>query len=117
MHRASPGDAAPLRLDHASERGDVEIDGSERFNDVGGPGRRGDGPGRGLRHEQPVGGDDCNDDRGGPVPRPAADRSEERRVGKECVSTCRSWWSPYTYKKKQKKNPCTRARNKQHQTI
>src|SRR3546814_18408079 len=23
------------------------------------------------------------------------DRSEERRVGKECVSTCRSWWSPY----------------------
>src|SRR3546814_12807125 len=27
-------------------------------------------------------------------------RSEERRVGKECVSTCRSWWSPYHYKKK-----------------
>src|SRR3546814_11037360 len=26
---------------------------------------------------------------------PAA-RSEERRVGKECVSTCRSRWSPYT---------------------
>src|SRR3546814_6495826 len=24
-----------------------------------------------------------------------ADRSEERRVGKECVSTCRSRWSPY----------------------
>src|SRR3546814_14309720 len=23
-----------------------------------------------------------------------ADRSEERRVGKECVSTCRSRWSP-----------------------
>src|SRR3546814_15360290 len=22
-------------------------------------------------------------------------RSEERRVGKECVSTCRSGWSPY----------------------
>src|SRR3546814_16995728 len=22
-------------------------------------------------------------------------RSEERRVGKECVSTCRYWWSPY----------------------
>src|SRR3546814_1005624 len=22
-------------------------------------------------------------------------RSEERRVGNECVSTCRSWWSPY----------------------
>src|SRR3546814_299383 len=27
-------------------------------------------------------------------------RSEERRVGKECVSTCRSRWSPIHYKKK-----------------
>src|SRR3546814_20488061 len=27
-------------------------------------------------------------------------RSEERRVGKECVSTCRSRWSPFQYKKK-----------------
>src|SRR3546814_14185867 len=27
-------------------------------------------------------------------------RSEERRVGKECVSTCRSRWSPYHYKQK-----------------
>src|SRR3546814_12112780 len=25
----------------------------------------------------------------------ATGRSEERRVGKECVSTCRSRWSPY----------------------
>src|SRR3546814_13486856 len=25
----------------------------------------------------------------------ALGRSEERRVGKECVSTCRSRWSPY----------------------
>src|SRR3546814_12466344 len=30
------------------------------------------------------------------------DRSEERRVGKECVSTCRSRWSPYHYKKNRK---------------
>src|SRR3546814_11584683 len=29
-------------------------------------------------------------------------RSEERRGGKECVSTCRSRWSPYHYKKKNK---------------
>src|SRR3546814_18089983 len=29
-------------------------------------------------------------------------RSEERRVGKECVSTCRSRWSTYTEKKKSK---------------
>src|SRR3546814_14623377 len=27
-------------------------------------------------------------------------RSEERRVGKECVSTCRSRWSPVHEKKK-----------------
>src|SRR3546814_3477022 len=26
---------------------------------------------------------------------PGCSRSEERRVGKECVSTCRSRWSPY----------------------
>src|SRR3546814_11417887 len=38
---------------------------------------------------------------GDPVP-PAPHRSEERRVGKECVSTCRSRWSPYPYKKKLK---------------
>src|SRR3546814_14006457 len=32
----------------------------------------------------------------GALPRPARLwRSEERRVGKECVSTCRSRWSPY----------------------
>src|SRR3546814_14805432 len=29
-------------------------------------------------------------------------RSEERRVGKECVSTCRSRWSPFHKKKKKK---------------
>src|SRR3546814_14590295 len=27
-------------------------------------------------------------------------KSEERRVGNECVSTCRSRWSSYQYKKK-----------------
>src|SRR3546814_19923025 len=30
---------------------------------------------------------------------PIVIRSEERRVGKECVSTCRSRWSPYTHNK------------------
>src|SRR3546814_11627988 len=29
-------------------------------------------------------------------------RSEVRRVGQECVSTCRSRWSPYHKKKKKK---------------
>src|SRR3546814_20733256 len=33
----------------------------------------------------------------------AVDRSEERRVGKECVSTCRSRWSP-SHSKKKKRN-------------
>src|SRR3546814_4768351 len=32
----------------------------------------------------------------GPIPEPSeSSRSEERRVGKECDSTCRSRWSPY----------------------
>src|SRR3546814_15494803 len=31
---------------------------------------------------------------------PADTRSEERRVGKECVHTCRSRWSPKHKKKK-----------------
>src|SRR3546814_18541368 len=30
-----------------------------------------------------------------PLPLGACLRAEERRVGKECVSTCRSRWSPY----------------------
>src|SRR3546814_14593828 len=33
---------------------------------------------------------------------PVAVRSEERRVGKECVRTCRSRWSQYHQKKKNK---------------
>src|SRR3546814_19800983 len=32
------------------------------------------------------------------------ERSTERRVGKECVSTCRYRWSPYTSKKKREQN-------------
>src|SRR3546814_14214023 len=41
--------------------------------------------------------------------RPRLRRSEERRVGKEGVRTCRSRWSPYHYKKKQTmKNKTTR---------
>src|SRR3546814_13151878 len=40
------------------------------------------------------------------------DRSEERRVGKECVSTCRSRWSPDHEKQKEKREVCE-TRNKQ----
>src|SRR3546814_11417261 len=36
------------------------------------------------------------------------ERSEERRVGKECVRTCRSRWLPYTQKKQ------NQTRQKQH---
>src|SRR3546814_17250781 len=32
-------------------------------------------------------------------------RSEARRVGKECVSTCRSRWAQYHYKNKNKTTP------------
>src|SRR3546814_17029405 len=37
------------------------------------------------------------------------DRSEERRVGKECVSTCRSRWSPYHKKKNKRQQPNTQS--------
>src|SRR3546814_14408435 len=40
-------------------------------------------------------------------------RSEERRVGKECVSTCRSRWSQYTYKKKTSQNTEEYRKHKQ----
>src|SRR3546814_17571706 len=51
--------------------------------------------GRAERHEQDREQPDA------PEPAPFAEamadrgRSEERRVGKECVSTCRARWSPY----------------------
>src|SRR3546814_17006244 len=44
-------------------------------------------------------------------------RSEERRVGKECVSTCRSRWSPYHYNKKHsKQNTVIRNNNYKRNT-
>src|SRR3546814_17453261 len=39
-------------------------------------------------------------------------RSEERRVGKECVSTCRSRWSPYHLKKKKQEDRSNTLINK-----
>src|SRR3546814_13566300 len=47
----------------------------------------------------------------------AFDRSEERRVGKECVSTCRSRWSPYHQKKKQQPKTQHISYNKIHTHI
>src|SRR3546814_18496545 len=43
-------------------------------------------------------------------------RSEERRVGKECVSTCRSRWSPYHTKKKQHKTTTSNAKQQTQET-
>src|SRR3546814_18862157 len=40
-------------------------------------------------------------------------RSEERRVGKECVSTCRSRWSPYL-ETKTKKEYCEKHISEQN---
>src|SRR3546814_19974399 len=52
-------------------------------------------------------GDDAGEIR---INKAQAARSEERRVGKECVSTCRSGWSPYHEKK-------TIKQDKQHHKI
>src|SRR3546814_16579575 len=72
-----------------------------------GEGRRGLGPGPEHRdqksQEPPVAGQGEQDASRDPlVAEPGVEllqprelRSEERRVGKECVSTCRSRWSPY----------------------
>src|SRR3546814_16841612 len=46
--------------------------------------------------------------------RPSSSRSEERRVGKECVRTCRSRWSPYHSKKKHKTTSPLRAHRYYH---
>src|SRR3546814_17550594 len=47
----------------------------------------------------------------------ATGRSEARRVGKECGSTCRSWWSPYHYKKKHTQRRATYRYKSQEGTI
>src|SRR3546814_16466150 len=44
-----------------------------------------------------------------PARQPGCHRSEERRVGKECVSTCRSRWSRYPYKQKTVKEELTQT--------
>src|SRR3546814_16215608 len=53
----------------------------------------------------------------GPGGRGISNRSEERRVGKECVSTCRSRWSPY-HSKKNNQTPLKKPnRYAKHQII
>src|SRR3546814_4311836 len=50
------------------------------------PGQLATDAGRAPARQRGLGGAACRRDGG---------RSEERRVGKECVSTCRSRWQPY----------------------
>src|SRR3546814_17386605 len=73
-------------------------------------GDRADAPAAVPRHQPP----------GGPRPDGAADRrrrlplparSEERRVGKECVSTCSSRWTQYHSKKKHNNTYATHDAN------
>src|SRR3546814_17049746 len=57
-------------------------------------------------HAHDFGPDDVEGDGGGQTNRllqPRFARSDERRVGKECVSPCRSRWSP-SHKKKKTQN-------------
>src|SRR3546814_15273347 len=55
----------------------------------------------GARRLDDIHGDPDVDDPAHAAP-PSKSRSEERRVGKECVSTCRYRCAPYTIKKKKK---------------
>src|SRR3546814_4508939 len=61
-------------------------DGPFRRTEVSATARSRDGTDRGWRGSP---------SRGSRGSSPTSRRSEERRVGKECVSTCRSRWSPH----------------------
>src|SRR3546814_11741350 len=84
--------------------------GAEAAGDRAAGGRQGQRcPGQAAR--QVVGAAEVAAQPGGRSHRPPQDpgggRSEERRVGKECVSTCRSRWSPYPIQKKIKPKQAT----------
>src|SRR3546814_20640826 len=81
------GDGRPGRGQGAPGRSRGDGRAGQQPGDAGRRPRAADGGGRGLP---------------GPEGQPEHDavvRSEERRVGKECVSTCRSRWTPYNSKK------------------
>ena len=91
---------ALLEADSADEQAGGETDATAEDESGGGarvvPDRRGDttesSGGAVVAGEGGGGDDDVARTPTSPVP---SARSEERRVGKECVSTCRSRWSPY----------------------
>src|SRR3546814_18558742 len=71
-----------LRLHSPPEVAETEHRLTVSFRDKGGPERR-------LAHDA-----ELTFAARAPASFPGAFRSDERRVGKECVSTCRSRWSP-----------------------
>src|SRR3546814_12884479 len=81
-----------------AEGGEIEIVGAETINKVDILAQLSDAAVEELREQielhselfDPCDGPDPDDERD----RRIDDRSEERRVGTECVSTCRSRWSP-----------------------
>src|SRR3546814_14793108 len=80
----SPGNAAAHRLGRymALELpGEIAVLGAQQMQQLDGVAPRGQAGAGGENHQGCGGQPD--------------QRSEERRVGKECVSTCRSRWSPY----------------------
>src|SRR3546814_15379362 len=100
------GAVEPAQLDEHDDHDD-ETEEYPAIEDMVYPPRRLDPPDFGGDHRaigaERVGEDrrcECRGDEDD-APRPALEaevrreRSEERRVGKECVSTCRSRWSPY----------------------
>src|SRR3546814_19084083 len=85
--------SSDLTIDrHQDRERDDALDGAfEQRDDVGARN------GRGKVHQQPCGARLHGVEHG-----TVEVRSEERRGGTECVSTCRSRWSPYHYKQKNK---------------
>src|SRR3546814_13003554 len=77
---SAPAHAVAARSQHHRVSGEQMVDGGGQALSV--QDHDGEGDGRSSAHD------------------PEAHRSEERRVGKECVSTCRYRWSPYHSKKK-----------------
>src|SRR3546814_12826200 len=71
-------------VEHVQAAEEDLVMGGDRLGSTGGIGRKGD----------------CEGEGGAQQGRRGQGRSEERSVGKECVSTCRSRWEPETIKKK-----------------
>src|SRR3546814_11899039 len=85
------------------EEGDVEQDERpmQQVEREGGTGERSDRTGNGARDLAMALADHARrNEVGGNTETQVVVRSEERRVGKECVSTCRSRWAPYHSTKK-----------------